>query len=92
MTDEQEKFIIGVAEKIAKAIKKKFPKHNVYVRRHSINDIGYIELAMAPVHSRYATQEIVTAYSDEYFLGITKENIQERARRIYEDFRAHVVQ
>lgn len=76
------------AERIGKAIVKKFPKHDLFVRRIASGDNGYIEIALRPQGTGY-NQEITTAYSDEYFATATPDNIQEKAQRILKDFRAN---
>lgn len=75
-----------VATKILNAVAKKFPKYNSYVRRYETGDSGFVELALCPPGAGRA-QEITTAYSDEYFLAATAENINDKARRILNDFR-----
>ena len=81
---------LKTAEKILEAIKKKFPKYEGFVRRHEIvGQGGYIELMIRPENSGKA-QEICTAYADEYFLSANKENINEKASKIFKDFKTLV--
>lgn len=91
MSAEDENYVMKVAEKIRGAIQNKFPKHKVYMRRHDTGKLGYVEIAIVPEQARHSGQEVTTAYSDDYFLSIDKENIQEKARKIYEDLRLHIL-
>lgn len=75
---------LSTAEKICTAVVKKFPKHTYKVRRYDTGDGGFIELALCPEQS---SKEITTAYSDEFFLSATKENINDKARRVLGDFK-----
>lgn len=77
-----------IAQKIGDAIVKKFPKHELYVRRTELGDAGYIEIALRPIGGSYS-QEISTAYSDEYFASATAENLKTKAQAILKDFRAN---
>lgn len=78
-----------IAQKIGDAIVKKFPKHTLYIRRTDLGDNGFIEIALRPEGGSYG-QEITTAYSDEYFSSAnTAEVLQEKAKRILQDFRVH---
>lgn len=80
---------IDVATQIGNAVVKKFPKHVLYVRRYATgDDNGFVEIALRPENGTQ-TQEITTAYSDEYFLSANKENINDKAKRILNDFRVH---
>lgn len=76
---------LRVAQKIGEAIVTKFPKHELYVRRTDLGDSGYIEIALRPMGGSYS-QEITTAYSDEYF-NASGEQMQEKAREILKDFK-----
>lgn len=81
---------IKTAEQILNAIKKKFPKYEGFVRRHELSTQGgYIELMIRPENSG-KSQEITAAYADEYFTTATKENINEKAAKIFRDFRQMV--
>jgi hypothetical protein len=75
-----------VAQKIGNAIVKKFPKHELFVRRTALADAGYIEIALRPDGGSYA-QEVSTAYSDEYFSTANTDNLQAKAKTILKDFR-----
>lgn len=77
-----------VAQKIGEAVAKKFPKHTLYVRREAVGDSGFIEIALRPDGGGY-NSEITTAYSDEFFASATKENMADKAMRVYKDFRAN---
>lgn len=79
---------LKVAQRIGEAVVKKFPKHTLYVRRESTGDTGFIEIALRPEGAGY-NGELTTAYSDEFFASATPENTQEKARRVYADFKAH---
>ena len=79
---------LKVAQKIGEAVVKKFPKHTLYVRRTDLGEAGYIEIALRPDGGSY-NQEITTSYSDEYFASATPETLQEKAKAILKDFRAH---
>ena len=81
-TQQAEK-AIKVAEQIANAIVKKFPKYENNVRRY---DNGFIEIAIRP-EGGARTQELTTAYADEFFLSANKENINDKAKRILRDFK-----
>jgi len=87
MTEEQSIKAMEVANRIAAAVAKKLPKHTPYVRRYASGDTGYIEIAMKPEGISASSQELTTAYSDEFFLSVTKENISEKATRIFKDFK-----
>jgi hypothetical protein len=76
-----------IAERMAAAVAKKLPKHKPYVRRYESGDTGYIEIAMRPEGISASSRELTTAYSDEFFLSATKENINEKATRIFKDFK-----
>lgn len=76
-----------VADKIMGAVRKKIPKYDGFVRRYQSGETGFIELAIRPEGSTGRAQEITTAYSDEFFLSATKENIADKAKRILNDFR-----
>lgn len=78
---------IETAERIKDAIVKKIPKYTGYVRRYDTGDNGFIEIAIKPEGMHGPAHEITTAYSDEYFLSATKENINEKAKRIFRDFK-----
>ncbi len=75
---------INIAAKISKAVAVKFPKYTPRVRRYDTADGGFIEIALCPEGS---TKEITTAYSDEFFLSATKENVNDKAKRILNDFK-----
>ncbi|HWG89127.1 MAG TPA: hypothetical protein VN679_15185 [Candidatus Acidoferrales bacterium] len=80
---------IAKAQKIGEAIAKKFPKHTLFVRRHDLGDDGgFVEIALRPDGGGY-NQEIHTAYSDEYFLNANGDELNARAKRIYNDFKVH---
>lgn len=80
---------LKIAQKIGDAIVKKFPKHELFVRRTDLGDAGFVEIALRPEGGSYS-QEITTAYSDEYFTSATTpEVLQEKAKHILKDFRAH---
>lgn len=74
------------AEKILNAVVKKFPRYVGYVRRYDCGDSGLIELMIKPENGS-TKDEITTAYSDEFFLSATQENINDKARRILSDFK-----
>lgn len=84
MTDIEK--AIKTAERIGNAIVKKFPKHVLYVRRIETGDNGYIEISLRPENGSYS-QEVTTAYSDEFFASVTPENIQDRGQRVLKDFK-----
>lgn len=84
MTDVEK--AIKTAERIGNAVLKKFPKHQLFVRRIQTGDNGYIEISLRPDGGSYS-QEITTAYSDEFFATATPENIQDKGKRILSDFR-----
>jgi hypothetical protein len=77
---------LQTAQKIGDAIVKKFPKHTLYVRRTELGDAGYIEIALRPDGGSYS-QEISSAYSDEYFATATPETLKDKAMTILRDFR-----
>lgn len=80
---------LKIAQKIGEAVVKKFPKHELFVRRTDLGDAGFIEIALRPEGGSY-NQEITTAYSDEFFASATTpEILQEKAKRILRDFRIH---
>lgn len=79
---------LRIAQKIGDAVVKKFPKHTLYVRRTEIGESGYIEIALRPEGGTY-NQEITTAYSDEFFSTATSDTLQEKGRRVLQDFRVH---
>lgn len=87
MTEEQNNKAMTVATKMAEAVAKKLPKHKPYVRRYGNDETGFIEIAMRPEGMMASSQELTTAYSDEFFLSATKENISEKATRIFRDFK-----
>lgn len=81
---------LATANKIGAAVAKKFPKHTLYVRRTAEpNEKGFIEVSLRP-EGGYYRDEITTAYSDEYFASADKTNIQDKARKILEDFKAAI--
>lgn len=77
-----------IAQKIGDAIVKKFPKHTLYVRRTELAQSGYIEIALRPEGGSHS-QELSTAYSDEYFASATSDTLQEKAKRVLQDFRSN---
>lgn len=77
-----------VAQKIGDAIARKFPKHTLYVRRTETGNSGYIEIALRPEGGSYSN-ELTTAYSDDFFASATAETIQDKGRRVLQDFRVH---
>jgi hypothetical protein len=78
-----------IAQKIGDAVVKKFPKHELYIRRTDLgNGKGYIEIALRPEGGGY-NQEISTSYADEFFVVTSAEALQEKAKRILYDFRVH---
>lgn len=87
--DARAQAAIEKARKIGEAIAKKFPKHALYIRRTDLADQGgFVEIALRPEGGGYA-QEISTAYSDEYFVHATGDELNVRAKRIYADFKVH---
>lgn len=84
---EQIEKALKVAEQIKDAILKKVPKYEGYVRRYETGDTGFIEIAIKPEGSTSRAHEITTAYSDEFFMSATTENIKDKARRIFSDFK-----
>ena len=90
MSDPNVENAMKIADKILKAILAKFPKYEGFVRRYATDDgNGYIELMIRPENGGRA-QEITAAYADEYFLSITAENRNEKATRIFKDFKVLV--
>lgn len=86
---EKAKLAIEKATKIGEAIVKKFPKHTLFVRRHDLGDgKGFVEIALRPDNGGF-NQEIHTSYSDEYFTNATGDELNVRAKRIYNDFKVH---
>lgn len=78
---------IKTAEQIGAAVAKKFPKYESNVRRYETGgDMGFIEIAIKP-EGGSRVQELATAYSDEFFMSATKENVNDKAKRILHDFR-----
>lgn len=90
MTNEQETNILRLANKIGGALEKKFPKHDLFVRHYTNGDSGYVEIAMRPKATKSSAAETTMAYSDEFFLSINKDNINDKARRIYGDFKTYL--
>ena len=87
--EPQAQLAIDKARKIGEAIAKKFPKHTLYIRRTDLGDQGgFVEIALRPENGGYS-QEISTAYSDEYFVNATGDELNVRAKRIYGDFKIH---
>lgn len=84
MSEEQ---ALATAERILKAVRGKIPKYDGFVRRYESGGTGFIELALRPEGATSRSQEITTAYSDEYFLSANAENIKAKAARILNDFR-----
>lgn len=90
MTDEIDT-ALKIANKIITAIVAKFPKHEGYVRRFAVDEgSGYIQLAIKPIGSS-STHEKAVAYADEFFTSTNKENMNERAKVIYSDFKKLLV-
>lgn len=86
MNEQDTDKALKTADQIITAVVKKFPKYHSFVRRYESGDAGYIELTICPEGGGKA-QEISTAYSDEYFLSVNKDNISEKAKRILSDYR-----
>lgn len=76
-----------VATRIATSVGKKFPKHKVYVRHYQVGQTGAVEIALRPADDDNNSREISTSYADVFFADINKDNIKEKARQVYADFR-----
>lgn len=74
-----------VAQKIATAIEKKFPKHKAYVREIK-SGVDYIEIAMRPENGTHHDENVV-AYSCQYFEGAEGDKLKEKALTILKQFR-----
>jgi hypothetical protein len=86
MDDQKLDTAMKYADAIVKAIAAKFPKYEPFVRRHATGENGYIKLSLRPEGGTLA-QEKTMAYADEFFLSITPENKNEKAKIIYQDFK-----
>ena len=85
MTDIEK--ALGIAQKIGNAIVKKFPKHELFVRRTDLGGAGFIEIALRPEGGTYL-QETTVAYSDEYYVSASPEQLRDKAMAILADFKA----
>lgn len=73
------------AQKIADAINKKFPKYTSYVREIK-SGVDYIEIAMRPPNGSH-NDEIVVAYSCQWFDGLEGDALREKAMTILKQFK-----
>ena len=78
---------MATADRILEAVKKKIPKYEGFTRRYDSGGTGFIELALRPEGTGSRSNEISTAYSDEFFLSANADNIKDKAKRILHDFR-----
>ncbi len=90
LTDEQHK-AMDTAEKILKAVAKKIQEkmnksYTPFVRHVASSEYGFIELALRPQGGQQG-HETATAYSEAYFISATQDNIQDKAKRIFNDFK-----
>lgn len=80
---------LQLADNIGKAIKTKLGKYELHVRRYETDHIGFIELALRPPGAS-PSQDIAVAYSDKFFLVEDQTTANERAKRIFRDFKIHL--
>lgn len=76
----------ATAERIAKAIEKKLVKYKAFVRQVDLPEFSYIEIAVRPPNGS-VNDEVVTAYSSQFYESATDENIKDKALRVLKDFR-----
>lgn len=75
------------AEKIMRAIEKKLVKYKGYVRKVDAgNGYSFYEIAMRPPGGTHS-DEITTAYSEQYFLEAVGDQLKPKAVRVLNDFR-----
>lgn len=77
------------AEKIAKAIEGKIPKHKSYVRLVEASDFSFVEIALRPEGGSHLN-DITVAYSQQFFEGAVGDQLKPRAKRVFADIKLHM--
>ncbi len=73
-----------IGQAIVKGLAKRGQTFTAHIRPHLGADINFIEIALRKPGGT-EKDEIAAAYSQAYYDGITKENLQVKAKRIYTD-------
>lgn len=73
-----------IGQAVVKGLAKRGQTFTAHIRPHLGADINFVEIALRAPGGTEKT-EISAAYSEDYYNGITKENLQVKAKRIYTD-------